>query len=83
MVSLSQLAWTFLRIGALDFGGPCSLLAVIQKQVVERRQQLTAEEFTQSIGIGRMTPAPIFFATAVVLGYRLRGIPGAVARGPE
>ncbi len=81
MVSLPQLALTFLKIGALGFGGPFSLLAIMQKEVVERRKWLTADEFTQSIGIGTMTPGPIFFAAAIFIGYRLRGILGAVVCG--
>jgi chromate transporter len=81
MVPLVQLALTFLKIGALGFGGPFSLLAIMQKEVVERNKWLTADEFTQSIGIGTMTPGPIFFAAAIFIGYRLRGIPGAAVCG--
>ena len=81
MVPLVQLALTFLKIGALGFGGPFSLLAIMQKEVVERNKWLTADEFTQSVGIGTMTPGPIFFAAAIFVGYRLRGVPGAVICG--
>jgi chromate transporter len=81
MVPLSQLAWTFLKIGALGFGGPFSLLAIMQKEIVERNKWLTAEDFAQSVGIGTMTPGPIFFAAAIFVGYRLRGILGAVICG--
>lgn len=78
---LTQLALAFLKIGSLGFGGPFSLLAIMQKEVVERRHWLTEEEFTQSIGIGTMTPGPIFFAAAIFIGYRLRGLGGAVVAG--
>ena len=81
MVPLTQLALTFLKIGALGFGGPFSLLAIMQKQVVERRKWLTAEDFTQSVGIGTMTPGPIFFSAAIFISYRLRGILGAAVSG--
>ncbi len=53
----------------------------MQKEVVERHKWLTAEEFAQSVGIGTMTPGPIFFAAAIFIGYRLRGILGAVICG--
>jgi chromate transporter len=81
MVSLFSLALTFLKIGGLGFGGPFSLLAIMQKEVVERSRWLTPDEFTQSVGIGTVTPGPIFFAAAVFIGYRLRRIPGAVVAG--
>ena len=81
MATLSQLAKVFLKIGLLGFGGPFSLLTIMQKEVVERHRWLTAEEFTQSVGIGTVTPGPIFFATAIFVGYRLRGIRGAAVCG--
>jgi chromate transporter len=75
------LALTFLKIGALGFGGPFSLLAIMQKEIVERRNWMTPEDFTQSVGIGTLTPGPIFFAAAIFVGYRLRGIYGAIVCG--
>jgi chromate transporter len=81
MAPLSQLAKVFLKIGLLGFGGPFSLLTIMQKEVVERHRWLTAEDFTQSVGIGTVTPGPIFFATAIFVGYRLRGIRGAAVCG--
>ncbi len=78
MIPLTQLAAAFLKIGALGFGGPFSLLAIMEKEVVQRRNWMTAEDFTRSVGIGTLTPGPIFFAAAIYVGYRLRAIPGAV-----
>jgi len=78
MVRLRDLASVFLKIGALGFGGPFSLLAIMQKEVVEFRKWMTAEDFAQCVGIGTLTPGPIFFAAAVFIGYRLRRIPGAI-----
>jgi len=78
VVRLVDLALVFLKIGAFGFGGPFSLLAIMQKEVVERRKWMTAEDFTQSVGIGTLTPGPIFFGAAVFVGYRLRAIPGAI-----
>ncbi len=77
MVSLAELALVFLKVGALGFGGPFALLALIEKEVVSRRGWLTPEEFAQSAAIGSLTPGPIFFAAAVNLGYKLRGLAGA------
>jgi chromate transporter len=81
MPSLAQLAATFLKIGAFGFGGPYSLLAIMEKEVVERRKWLLPEDFAQSVAMGAITPGPIFFAAAVFVGYRLRGLAGAVVTG--
>ena len=81
MVPLAQLALTFLKIGTFGFGGPFSLLAIMEKEVVERRKWLTPQDFTQSVGIGTLTPGPIFFAATIYVGHRLRGVRGAVVCG--
>jgi chromate transporter len=81
MVPLTQLALAFLKIGTFGFGGPFSLLAIMEKEMVERHKWLTAQDFTQSVGIGTLTPGPIFFAATVYIGHRLRGIRGAVVCG--
>jgi chromate transporter len=81
MVPLTQLALTFLKIGTFGFGGPFSLLAILEKEMVERHKWLTAQDFTQSVGIGALTPGPIFFAATVFIGHRLRGVPGALVCG--
>jgi chromate transporter len=81
LVPLRQLAFSFLKIGALGFGGPFSLLAIMEKEVVERRRWLAPEDFAQSVAMGTITPGPMFFAAAVFVGYRLRGLAGAVVCG--
>ncbi|MGE5509112.1 MAG: chromate transporter [Chitinophagales bacterium] len=78
MIGLSELALVFLKLGALGFGGPFALLALMEREVVGRRRWLSAEEFAESVAIGTLTPGPIFFAAAVHAGYRLRGLAGAV-----
>jgi len=77
MVSMAQLLLTFLKVGALGFGGPFALLALLESEVVQKRHWLRPEEFAQSVAIGTLTPGPIFFAAAVHVGYRLRGFGGA------
>lgn len=68
-----------LKIGTLGFGGPFALLAILQKELVERRRWIAASEFNECAGVGAMMPGPIFFATAVLAGHRLCGLAGAAA----
>ncbi len=77
--SVAGLLRMALKIGALGFGGPFALLAILQKELVERRRWLTTVEFNECAGVGAMMPGPIFFATAVLAGHRLRGLAGAAA----
>jgi chromate transporter len=69
----------FAKIGGLSFGGPYAILSYIEKEVVERRRWISAEEFARGVGIGHLTPGPIAFSSAVYAGHRLRGWRGSTA----
>jgi chromate transporter len=43
--SIYDLALLFLRLGATAFGGPAAHIAMIEHEVVRRKQWLTREEF--------------------------------------
>lgn len=73
--TLPQLFLTFLRIGAMGFGGPFALVSLMEKVVVEKGW-MTLEEYTESTGMGSMAPGPISSNTSAVVGYRLRGLAG-------
>lgn len=77
--SVAGLLRMALKIGALGFGGPFALLAILQKELVERRRWLGPAEFNECAGVGAVMPGPIFFATAVLAGHRLCGLAGAAA----
>lgn len=74
--TLPELFWSFLRIGAMGFGGPFALIS-LQEKVIVQKGWLTSAEFTESVGMGSMAPGPISSNASAVVGYRLRGLPGA------
>jgi chromate transporter len=76
--SLSELFFTFLRIGAMGFGGTFALVS-LQERVVVEKGWMTTEEFAESTGMAGMAPGPISSNTAAVVGYRLGGLAGAGA----
>lgn len=73
--SLLELFWTFLRIGAMGFGGPFALVS-LQEKVVVGKGWMTTEQFVESSGMASIAPGPISSNTSAVLGYRLRGLAG-------
>jgi len=68
-----QLFLTFLKIGALGFGGGYAMLSLIQYEVVERHQWISAAGFTDIVAISQTTPGPIAFNTATYIGYSATG----------
>lgn len=73
--SLWELFWTFLRIGAMGFGGPFALVSLMEKVTVSKGW-MTTETYAESSGMGSLAPGPISSNTAAVVGYRLRGVAG-------
>ena len=71
------LFFTFLKIGAFTFGGGYAMLPMLQKEVVNGRHWATDEELMDYYAIGQCTPGIIAVNTFV--GYKNRGIPGAIA----
>ncbi|MDR2585960.1 MAG: chromate transporter [Prevotellaceae bacterium] len=68
-----QLFLTFLKIGVLGFGGGYAMLSLIQFEVVEQHQWITAAGFTDIVAISQTTPGPIAFNTATYIGYSATG----------
>ena len=68
-----QLFWTFFRIGAVSFGGGYSIVALIQQDVVERFNWITAAQFADIVAVSQMTPGPIAINSATYIGYTTTG----------
>ena len=64
-----QLFWTFLKIGAFNFGGGLAAIALIQNEVVEKHGWLTTQQFTDIVATSQITPGPVGINTATYTGY--------------
>ena len=77
--SLPYIFFTFLKLGATAFGGYMSLVAIVQKQLVEIDKKMKEEDLLDGISLTSVLPGPVAVNTIAYVGYLLRGIPGAVA----
>jgi chromate transporter len=75
--SLATLFLSFLSIGSTSFGG--GLLGWIRRELVERRGWIDDQQFLACYGISQMVPGATNVNLSVIIGTRLRGIPGALA----
>ena len=64
-----QLFISFFKIGFFGFGGGYAMLSLIQNEVVEVHEWVSAAEFTDIVAISQMTPGPIAINSATYIGY--------------
>jgi chromate transporter len=75
--STLRLGQIFLRIGAVAFGGIGAALALIDRELVNRRQWLTAEDVTEALTYTKLLPGSTVVQVVSYLGYKLGGWPGS------
>jgi chromate transporter len=78
---LVELAWFFGRLSLTAFGGPAAHIALMHRELVERRQWLTDSEFLDVVGASNAIPGPTSTEVAMYVGRRRAGIPGLVVGG--
>ncbi len=75
--------WTIFRlmfkIGCITFGGGWSIIGQLQEEFVDRRGWMDEEELVDYISVGRSLPGIMIINISVLSGYRMGGLPGAVA----
>ena len=79
MKILWELFSAFFRIGAFTFGGGYAMLSLIQKEVVETKKWATDEEVLDYYAVAQCTPGVIAVNTATFIGYKQKGVMGAIA----
>jgi chromate transporter len=69
--------WTFMKVGALLYGGGYVLFAFLDAELVSTGV-LTRTELIDAIAVGQFTPGPVL-STATFIGWQLNGFWGAIA----
>ncbi|MGI6037971.1 MAG: chromate transporter [Limnochordia bacterium] len=69
---------SFFKIGAFTFGGGLAMLPLIEREVIERRGWVDKDEILDIYALSQTVPGVIAVNSAMLIGYRLRGIPGAI-----
>ena len=78
---LRELAWVFLKLGTLGFGGPAAHIALMKHEVVERRAWLSPGEFLDLLAATQLIPGPNSTEMAIHVGHRRAGAAGLVVAG--
>ena len=75
------LASYFLRLGATGFGGPVALCGLMERDLVERRNWLNAEQMRDIIAVCQTLPGPLAVQVGIFVGYQRCGLWGAWVSG--
>lgn len=79
--ALQELAVLFLKLGTIAFGGPAAYTAMMEDEVVHRRQWLTRQEFLDLMGATNLIPGPNSTELAIHIVHRRNGWPGLLVAG--
>lgn len=78
MIDYIDIFITFIKIGAVNFGGGYSMLPLLQEELVNRKQWTTDQELLDYFSIGQCTPGIIAINVSTFIGYKKKGILGAL-----
>ncbi len=73
-----KLFYTMFLIGIMTFGGGYAMIAVIQRELGEKRKWVGNDELLDYIAISQVTPGVIAVNIATFVGRKRKGIPGAI-----
>jgi len=79
--SLQEVAGLFTKLGLTAFGGPAAHIAMMQKEVVDRRQWMDHQHFLDLIGATNLIPGPNSTEMAIHIGHERRGWKGLLVAG--
>jgi chromate transporter len=81
VTSLKELALLFLRLGATSFGGAAACIAMMERDVVQRRPWIPHQEFLDLVGASNLLPGPTAVKMAAYIGQRRAGPAGMIVAG--
>jgi chromate transporter len=80
-ISFSEALRYWLKLGFISFGGPAGQIAMMHKEVVDRKKWMAEDQFLHALNFCMLLPGPEAQQLATYIGWRLHGLRGALAAG--
>lgn len=78
---LLEVAKVFFKLGCIGFGGPAVHIAMMEKEVVQKRKWMTHEHFLDLVGATNLIPGPNSTEMTMHCGHERAGWKGLVVAG--
>ncbi|WP_404932697.1 chromate transporter [Phaeobacter gallaeciensis] len=79
--SYLEMTQIFGRIGLMSFGGPAAQIALMHRELEEKRPWLDEDTFLRALSLCMLLPGPEAMQLATYAGWRLRGTIGGLIAG--
>ncbi len=81
MSELKEVAKVFFKLGCIGFGGPAVHIAMMEKEVVQKRKWMSHEHFLDLIGATNLIPGPNSTEMTMHCGHERAGWKGLIVAG--
>src|SRR6266850_2370981 len=80
-VSFSDAFRFWVKLGFISFGGPAGQIAIMHRELVERRCWISEERFLHALNYCMMLPGPEAQQLATYIGWLMHRTRGGIAAG--
>lgn len=78
---LKEVAFVFLKLGFIAFGGPAAHIAMMEEEIVHKRKWMSREHFLDLVGVTNLIPGPNSTEMTMHCGHERAGFPGLLLAG--
>lgn len=80
-VTFAEALRFWIKLGWISFGGPAGQIAIMHRELVERRRWLSEERFLHALNYCMMLPGPEATQLAIYVGWLLHKTAGGIVAG--
>src|SRR5438477_13047142 len=80
-VGFSEAFAYWVRLGFISFGGPAGQIAIMQRDLVDRKRWISQERFLHALSYCMLLPGPAAQPLAIYIGWLLHGARGVLVAG--
>lgn len=73
------LLYIFAKIGLFTIGGGYAMVPLIEREFVDNKKWISREDFIDLLAVAQTVPGILAINMAIFVGYRLKGLRGAIA----